>query len=82
MALVSINVLFLFLDHEMEEVLFCSFADLLRVSVEILVWFEVQSGPVLKTNRSGTFADMFFQGTEQFLSFGVSHLQVGDCVLW
>ena len=38
MASVSVltSVLFLLLDHELEEVLFCSFADLSQVSVEVL----------------------------------------------
>ena len=31
-------------------------------------------------NREETFADVFFQDTEQFPSFGVSSLQVGDSV--
>ena len=69
------------MELELEEVLFGSFADLLQVSVEVLVWSDVRSGPVLETNRVGTFADMFFQDTERFLSFGMSRLQVGDSVL-
>ena len=79
-ACLSFDVLFLLLDHELEEVPFGSLADLLQVSVEVLVWPEVRSGPVLETNRVGIFADVFFQDTERFLSFGASRLQVGDSV--
>ena len=68
------------LDHELEEVLFRSFADLSQVSVEVLVWSEMRSGPVLETNRAGNFADVFFQDTKPFLGFGASGLQVGDSV--
>ena len=39
---------FLVLDHELGEVPFCSYADLLQVSVEVLV----RSGPALETNRA------------------------------
>ena len=44
-------------------VLFRSFADLSQVSVEVPVWSEMRSGPVLETNRAGTFADVFFKDT-------------------
>ena len=41
-------MVFLVLDHELGEVPFCSYADVLQVSVEVLV----RSSPALETNRA------------------------------
>lgn len=67
------------LYRELEEVLCCPFTNLSHVSGEFLIWSKVWSGLVL-TNRPGTFADVFFQDTECFLSLCTSPLQVGDSV--
>lgn len=56
--------------HEAEKVQFCAGTDLLETFFEVLIGYRVWSGPLLKTNRAGSFLNTFLENFDGLSGFG------------
>lgn len=56
--------------HEAEEVQSCAGTALLETFLEVLIGYKVWSGPLLKTNRAGSFLNTFLKNCDGLSGFG------------